>query len=48
MKKITTLVILFAMAVAFTGCAKKTASEQLREDMKAANKELEREAAAWK
>ena len=48
MKKITTLVLLLGLMVVFAGCAKKTASEQLRDDMKAANKDLQKEAAAWK
>lgn len=38
-----TVFVLIVMALSVAGCAKKTASEQLRDDMKKAAKDMDRE-----
>lgn len=44
MKRLLALVIACAMALAVTGCAKKSPSEQLASDMDKAAKQLNRDA----
>ena len=45
MKKVSALALgVMMMAVFVSGCAKKSASEQLRDDMKKAGKEIDKEA----
>ena len=41
--KIVTLALIFVMASAVSGCAQKSASEQLRDDMKKAGKQMEKD-----
>lgn len=40
MKKFVSLFLIFAVALSAAGCAKKTASEQLKDDMDKAAKEV--------
>ncbi|MCG3176638.1 MAG: hypothetical protein MOGMAGMI_01596 [Candidatus Omnitrophica bacterium] len=47
MRTIATLLVL-VLAASVCGCAKKTASEQLQEDLKKAGDQLKREANTWK
>ena len=42
MKAVSTLLVL-VMALAVSGCAQKSASEQLRDDMKKAGKQMEKD-----
>ena len=43
MKKLTALVMVFAIALVAAGCAKKTASEQLQDDMKKASDQMKKD-----
>lgn len=41
-------VLMLSLVVLGAGCAKKTASEQLQEDLKKAGKQMQKEVDAWK
>lgn len=41
-------VLMLSVAVLTVGCAKKTASEQLQDDIKKAGKQMQKEVDAWK
>lgn len=41
-------ILMLSLAVLAAGCAKKTASEQLQEDLKKAGRQMQKEVDAWK
>ena len=43
MKKTLALIMIFAMAAVASGCAKKTASEQMQADMEKAAKQMKKD-----
>ena len=47
MKKSMVWVLLAVAVLSVAGCAKKTASEQLQEDMKKAGDQMKREVDSW-
>ncbi len=46
--KAVALIMMVILVAGFSGCAKKTASEQLQADMKKAGNQMEKELDSWK
>ncbi len=47
MRRIVSAVLLTVLTVSMAGCAKPTASEQLRNDMKKMGNDMKRETNSW-
>lgn len=47
MKKSFAWILVAALTLTAAGCAKKTASEQLQDDLKKASNEMKREVDSW-